>query len=243
MEHIFDDATDEPMEDPVDQPEEAQPEVQFVRIRYNGDTYEVPEHLADAWQRREDDFNRKLSDQATSLRSRWEASREAQPQPERQPAASQDEDLEFFQSPTQAFQRRMAAEREQLKKELREEYQQTSIREKYWGAFYSKNPTLVGKEWLVDALVNRDYNNLKDLSAEESHRLLAEAAQSVLGNAQPETKRTLSERRAQPERPSNPRPQAPKRAEEPPQKLGLSAALNARAEARRRATYNIPDEN
>ncbi len=216
--------------------EEVVEEPKLVRIRYAGNTYEVPEHLADVWTKREEDFNRKLSEQGRELGQLRQQTQVAQPRKPEPPA--EDEDLAFFQSPSEMIRRREEALRAQLREEFRQEQELAQQRATYWSMFYKDNPTLVGKERLVNAVVTQEYDALKDLPPAESRIRLAEAIADLVGSPKSDGS-TLPRKQVQSERPGN--PPAPRQAAPPPKELSLSDELRMRAEARRRAQFNTKE--
>jgi hypothetical protein len=245
MEQAFVDPSEE-----LDQLDDNAPEVideprepVMVNIRYAGSTYQVPEHLADAWQRREDEFQARLSRQGQELGQLRQQTQ--QPRPERQEPAepTQDDDLEFFQSPSKAMEKRVRQAEERAYQRIQEETAQREARNKYWGKFYADNKDLADHEDVVQFLVQKHFEDLKDLSPAESQRELASKAKAFLGR--PQGGKPLPDRQVTTERSSNPTPPARPKAEEAPKRkyTGLSAELAAKAERRRRAAYNIPKDN
>lgn len=238
MEQVSDEFPEE--SELVEQDPEPQPEPVFVNIRYAGQSYQVPEHLADVWAKREEEFQRKLSDQGREL---GQLRQQAQSKPQAPEPESPDEDLEFFQSPSKAIQRRTQSLREELKQELREELTREQQRQHYWSQFYKDNADLKERERLVNFVVNEQFDSLKHLSPAESQQAIARSVREMLG--QPTEERTpLPAKQVVSERPSNARPQPTRPSQEPqtPRLTGLSAELAARAERRRRAHYNVPPE-
>jgi len=241
VEQVYDETPEELLEEPVDQETpQPEPEPVFVNIRYAGQSYQVPEHIADAWQKREEDFSRKLSEQGKEL---GQLRRQAQPvEPPPAPDEDTDEDLTFFQSPSKAIAQREARLRDQLKAELKQELTLEQQRQQYWSQFYKDNHDLSGRERLVNFIVAEQYETLKDLSPADSQREIARLVRETLGAPAPEGK-PLPTKQVVTERPSNPR-QAPRQAPEPqtPRLTGLSAELARRAEQRRKAQYAIQEE-
>lgn len=224
-----------------DQSEDTQPEVQMVRIRYAGSTYEVPEHLADVWAKREEEFQRKLSEQGRELGQLRQQTQVPSPVQTRPEPPQEDEDLAFFQSPSETIKRREAALRESLREEFRQEQAILVQRQQYWSQFYTENPDLRGREKLVNAVVSQEYENLKDLPPNESRVRLAEAIASLLGTKKPDAEDSvpLTRKPVQAERPGN--PPAPRKPAPPAKDITLSEELRMRSEARRRAQFNTKE--
>lgn len=234
----FDEPQEEQFDDQVEQPEEPQPE-SLVRIRYAGNTYEVPESLADVWTKREEEFQRKLSAQSTEL-GQLRQQRQA---PAPAPASEQDEDLEFFQSPSQAIRKRTQSLREELKQELRQELELEQKRQEYWSQFYNTHKDLRERKSLVTYVVKEHFEDLKDLAPAASQREIARIVRETLG-VQEESGTRLSNRPVSNDRVSQGQARQRPREEESevPKLTGISAELAERAERRRRAHYNIPKE-
>ena len=235
---------DDPELEELDQVEETAPDVEevapepvLVRIRYAGNTYEVPEHLADVWAKREEEFQRKLTEQGRELGQLRQQTRQ-EPAKVTPPAKDDDEDLAFFQSPSEVIRRREEALREQLREEFRQEQRLIEQRKEYWNAFYQSNPSLVGREKLVNAVVAQEYEAIKDLSPAESRARIAEVIGEMLGSSTRETK-PLPKKQAEAERPGNPAPAPRKPA--PTERLSLSDELRRRAELRRQAQFNTKE--
>lgn len=223
------------------QPPEYPPEPQLVRIRLNGKTIEVPPDVADAIQAREENFQRRLSEQGAELGQLRQQVRQEQPQSQPQ-TPTQDEDLEFFQSPTAAFQRRVDLVREQIMQQIRHEQQLEEARRQFWQNFYQKHSDLAGRERFVNAVFQQELPNLQSLSPAEAQERLAEAIHDLLGEGG-SAGTPLKNGPVTTERGSNP-PQTRRQPPSPPQQGGtLSDGIRARAEARRRAAFNVQKDN
>ncbi len=242
------------LEDPsenLDQSDDAAPEEEveavepvYVNIRYAGNTYTVPEHLADAWHAREDDFRKKLSDRGDELGRLRQQTQPAPRQEQSQEVDPVDDLTEFLASPSKVLAQREKRLREEVKAELRQELDMKSAQQQYWGTFYNENKDLAGQEDVIEFLVTKHFQDLKDLSPAESRIELAKKAKSFLGRST--AGKPLPGRQVQGERPSSSTPPTrPKPVEEPPKRKygGLGAELAAQAERRRRAQYNIPKDS
>lgn len=226
---------------PVDfEEEEDEPQApRMVRIRLNGKTLEVTEEQAQIIEEHEAERQRVISRQGQELgelrqRTREDHRREPEPAPE-------DEDLEFFQSPSKAMAKRLQEAEERAYQRVRADQQMEQARQQYWGKFYADNKDLVEQGEVIQYLFQRDYGELKDLSLAESQKVLAAKAKAFLGHA-PSQGKPLPKGPAQSERPganptarTTPAPQQKK-------SLGFTAdLLAARNERRRKAKYNIKD--
>jgi vacuolar-type H+-ATPase subunit I/STV1 len=237
MEQRLDDTSEELEQLEEDAPEEdVEPQAPvMVRVRLNGQTVEVTEAVADAIHAREADYQRQISKMGTELG-------QLRKQPEKvseQPAEfTQEDDLEFFQSPTKAVEKRLREAEERAYQRIQADNARQKAQEQYWGKFYSDNKDLAEHEEVVQFLVQKNFEELKDLTPAESQRELANKAKAFLGR--PQGGKPLPKGPAHSERPSNPTPSAPKAEETPTRKYqGISAEIAAQAEKRRRALYNI----
>lgn len=241
MDQQFEDTSEELEQLETDPEEEVEPqEPVLVRVRIDGKTLMVTEEVADALQAREAAFQKKISEQGAELgRIRQQVKQE--PRQEQQ-ADSGNDDLEFFQSPTKAFQKHTESLETRITDKIRQEYAVEQSRREYWGQFYKDNPSLVGKEKFVHAIVAQEYDSLKDLPPDQSRTELGRIIGEMVGTQESGERKTLPNKQATSERASNP-PGAPRKAPQQVQPaLGLSAAIKARAEARRRAQFNQKDE-
>ncbi len=241
MEQRFDDTGEELEQLEEDAPEEeVEPQAPvMVRVRLNGQTVEVTEAVADAIHAREADYQRQISKMGSEL-----GQLRKQPQETSQKASepTQDEDLEFFQSPTKAVEKRLREAEERAYQRVQADNMRQKAQEKYWGTFYSDNKDLAEHEEIVHFLVQKHFEELKDLSPAESQRELASKAKAFLGR--PQGGKPLPKGQAYSERPSNSSPPA-RKPEEPSKRQyqGISDELTAQAERRRRALYNIRKDN
>ena len=233
MDQPYDPAADGDQED-VETPEEVveEPsEPQIVRIKVNGKVLMVPEDVADAIQAREDDFNRRLSQQGAEL-----GRLRQQQQPQQPQTTPEDEDLAFFTSPSQALKRALAEERELR----RQEDQLREAQRVYWNAFYKEHNHLVGRETVVESVLNQNLQYLATLSPAQSRKELGEYVTTLLTPTDQGTKKRLPQGQVVSERASNPPPTrraAPKTDDD---SYSGEDILRQRRERMRRAMYKMP---
>lgn len=232
---------DQVVEDAPEEVEEPQ-EPTLVRIRYAGNTYEVPEHLADAWHRREEEFQNKLSSQATDLRKRWEA-REQPPAPRQsQPPESSDTLAKFLESPEEVLSAREQRLRQELRDEMRQEQLLQQAQQRYWAKFYADNKDLADHEDVVEFIVGKHRGDLEQLDPMTAQKEIATRTRSFLGRS-PQG-RPLQTRQVQTERPSNPSPPPRQRQTEEPSRPRFSygpSVIHELQERRRKAQHGIKD--
>lgn len=226
-------STGEELEEQVDQDPDAPTEPRMVIRRFNGDDYEMPEHLARVWDERNTTFERRLDEQARRIRSEIQA----QPQPPRQEPHTQqnwtDEDAEWYGSPSQVWARKEAQLRQEFDQRLYLEEQ----RRAFWSDFWTEHSDLRGKELIVRAVFNESLPAMRDMTPEEGRRYTAEKVREMIGDSRPQTsRRPLSDKQVTSE-PS--RPPGPARRTQPPEEgpTTLAATIRAVQESKRRASH------
>jgi hypothetical protein len=215
---------------PAEQFDETPQEPRYVTIRLNGQSLEVTEAVADAIHAREADYQRQISKMGTELGT---LRRQPQQAPQQAPGATQDDDLEFFQSPTKAVSKQVQKAVEDALQQMEQRNAQRDALAKWWGKFYSDNKDLSDHQDVVGYVVQQHMDDLKDLDQGTAHREIARFTRTFLGTRQAEGK-TLTDRQVETERPTSPPParSAPKKGSEAPQTI--SDALRALSEEHRR---------
>lgn len=243
MEQRFDDPSDE-----LEQLDEDAPEAQYeddnepqapvmVQIRLNGRTVTVTEEVADLIHAREEEQKRIIGRQGEEL---GQLRARTRPEPQQAPEPSDNDDLEFFTSPSKAMAKRLAEAEERAYKKIQADLDIKERQKQYWGKFYADNKDLSDHEEVVQFVVQKHYDDLKDLSPAESQREIAAKVNAFLGRSQ--QGKPLPNRPAQAERPSHPAPQGrPAQPKEAPKRryIGLSAILAENAEKKRRQKYQL----
>src|SRR5262245_51089051 len=100
--------------------EDAPQEPQLVRIRMHGKTVMVPEDVAEAFEAHEAERQKVISRMGQELGQLRRAPREEQPV-QRPAEPTQDDDLEYFQSPAKAVQRRIEEAEERAYQRIKQE--------------------------------------------------------------------------------------------------------------------------
>jgi len=224
--------TGEELEEPLDPGEDAPTEPRMVIRRFNGDDYEMPEHLARVWDERNTSFERRLDEQARRIRSE-----QPPPQQQRQEPRTQqnwtDEDAEWYGSPSQVWARKEAQLRQEFDQRLYLEEQ----RRAFWSDFWTEHSDLRGKELVVRAVFNESLPAMRDMSPEEGRRYTAEKVREMIGDTRPQTsRRQLSDRQvtSEPSRPPGPTRRTPPPDEGP---KTLADTIRAVQESKRRASH------
>jgi hypothetical protein len=220
---------------PGDDDDTAQAAPALVTVKISGKTFQVDPDMAAALTEREDSFNRRFSEQGHEL---GELRRTVQGLTVRTAPADPepDPDIEFYSAPSKAVEKRLQAEREKIVQQVRDEYTRERARERFWADFYGDHRDLVGKEVVVEAVVLREWDDLKDRPGHEARQVLATKVREVLGAPakEPSSRKALQATTIVTERPAQGARQATRPAvEESPRTL--SAVLRKRAAARREA--------
>lgn len=106
--------------------------------------------------------DRALQQQFSDLKAQFQRQAEPKAPVHEQPASDQDVE-ELFRDP-QKYLSGFAKKIEQdVTSRVTSLYNQNEARKEYWRSFYDANKDLRGKEWVVDAVFARDYQELKDL--------------------------------------------------------------------------------
>lgn len=222
---------------PVEPEEEQQPEVRLVTRTYEGNEYEMPEHLARVWDERNAAYVRKLSEQAERIRREALQTREA-PQP-RPPQPEVDPDTEWYASPSQ----KEARLRAELRQEFQADLDRREAQREFWNDFWLENPDLRGKNLVVRAAFQELLPGGAHMTPEEFRENMAATVRSQLGiGPAPKRTQTTSDRpvTSAPARGPAPAPRRSPAQEEPPS--SLQSTIRAMQEAKRKAFLNPPDD-
>jgi hypothetical protein len=200
----------------------------------------VEPELAAALEGREQEFNRKLSEQGRELGELRTWRRQVEPQlPPRPPPQEYDYDTALFERPREALMRF----KQEIVQDLTSRYEGDQAQQRFWAGFYKEHPDLVDEERLVQAVA-------RDLAAQgwsqepmsRLHDFAAELAQQTRSELLRIARKTR-EREAPGERlPSGRVPveggsrgRAPAEPAEPQAPPTISGLLEARRRARQRA--------
>lgn len=158
-------------------PPEPTPTPKVVTVKYGGRDLQVPEDVANAWQEREREFDQRLSkqgDELGQLRTRWKQI-ESQVQP-RQPDPNEVLSTKWFEAPTEAA--KMLEER--VYQRVANEYQQREAQKSFWDGFYRKNDDLREDEFIVEAVLSKNSDELLNLTVPKAQERLAELTRQEL---------------------------------------------------------------
>lgn len=186
---------------------------EFVTVRYAGREYKVTKEVAGV-----------MDAQATALAA---ATKTPPKQADETKKTEDFEDL-LFSDPKRA--------KELIKQEIRDEmtstYTADQAQRKFWNDFYVKNKDLDPAEdsLVVNAVLNKNFNDWKDLNADVVVDKLAEATRVEITRL---TKKASGNRQLKPQSESGGTRQAAREEKAEPERTTLSATLAARRAARR----------
>lgn len=137
----------------------------------------------------------------------------------------------YFEKLNSDFDRRVEEKVNAVKSELTNQYQTEQSTKQFWDSFYKSNDDLKNDDFIVKAVMARDWNELKDLKTSDAQKEIAERTrQQILGYMKPNESKGV-----QLEGSSLPRT---KKAEAKEEKVTtISDQLRARAQARRKAAF------
>ena len=155
---IGDDVPDDPPDDPPADDEDDEPEL--VSVFVGGKTVKVSQDVAEA----------------------LEAERAAMNKPKEPVEPSRRDDDEddiddLIWTDPKEYRRRIA---EDIKTELRQEYDKDQSEKSFWDGFYSENPELKEDDAIVQAVLNKNMPSLGDLPVAEAKKRLAELTQQQI---------------------------------------------------------------
>lgn len=156
----------------------SQPSIRVVKIA--GEEFEINDKLAEALQKRERMFDKKLSEKAEELRREKEKERAAPAViPDATPKAEDEiDDTEFITNPTEAARKLRAKITAEVLKEITPAVKKavTSEKEidKVWDKFYQDNKDLIPAKELVTRVIDENYGRLKNLNIIEAQKRIAE---------------------------------------------------------------------
>jgi hypothetical protein len=229
--------TETTLEEEPQEPQEAEESSQeLVTKRVLGKNVEMPAWMAELWDERERDFQKRFNEPSRREQQLQRQQADAANQHARQePQASPDQDLEWYaKGPTKA----MAEMREQLRQEALQAAQQATShaeqQRQWWGRFWSTNEDLVGKEWAVRSVANDYFQELGALDETDCHERMAQLTRERLGQSDRPAQRQVRDER---QSPSTPRRTTPR---QEPQKT-LISVIDDRRRARDKARLGIKD--
>lgn len=175
---------------PSPKPEGAQPAQNFgVEVEIAGKKYMVTAEMANAInaekanrsgeiERHLQSLGRKIEDVAsTALRRDGKPEAKADDKPK----------MDFWDNPEQFFESlrsdilsKVEEKVNGVKTELTSAYTSDRSTEKFWDGFYTDHKDLKEDKFIVDAVMRRDWDELKDMKSAEAKKILADRARKVL---------------------------------------------------------------
>lgn len=176
-----------PGQETPDQPAAPEANVELVEVTLSGRKVMVHPDVADAIRedslRRTQDFSRQGEELGRLRREVEIIAAHQQPQPQQ---TQRDPDLEFYEAPTKALEQRFGQFRQEVINEITQAYRMEQERVAWWNAFYGDNPALRGKDALVQAVLQQEWNNVKDLPGPDGRLALARATYRMLNMKTPD---------------------------------------------------------
>lgn len=155
-----------------------EPEPETEEVEIGGVRTVLPKEAAEALRSQMSSYEQQL-EEARHTRPSEPPSPTPEPQPE-----DNWEDL-WFSDPAKAVERLKT----DIRTELTGEYQRERALEKWWGDFDRENPQLADKRWLTQAVMNEEWDEIKDLSPTAGRRKLAELTKERIMGLAPQTPR------------------------------------------------------
>lgn len=143
----------------------------------------------------------------------------------------------LFTEPEVALARLRAEMKAEIMGEVTAAYTTAETKKDFWAGFYTDNDDLAGEKLIVNAVMARDWDKLKDLSAADAAKKLSEASKKEImrlsGGKSP------SDPDHRPIEGGGDRKTAPKGGNPEPEKvLSISDVIRARKEAQRKAQFS-----
>jgi hypothetical protein len=161
---------------PGGEPEPQAPKL--VAVKHGGRELQVPEDVAAAWQEREREYERRMSQQGAELGELRNWRKQAEPRLAPQPAAPAEPDINtlWFENPQAAYQK--------IKQEVREEivgdYRKDQALRTFWDGFFRTHDDLREDDWLARAMFQEHFNELADLPTREAQQKLGEITRTQI---------------------------------------------------------------
>lgn len=220
---------------------EGKPAPSLITVKYGGKEYPLPQEFVEgAWNPRESEFSRKISEQGEEL-GRLRKLSKGEPPRDGTVLQGPDWDRLIFENPSKAIE----LLEQRIYGNISTAYDSQRAVDRFWSSFYDQNPDLKGEDFFIQSIANRpevkglrawDENGvpnpesierLANLARKEILRLSKKAGGNA-GEALPSRERTIVEGAGPPVKGR----EAPKE-EEGPKSIGevLGARKRARAEA------------
>lgn len=177
----------QPAPEPKPEPP-AEPRPELVTIKYEGQEFQLPKEAAEAWQRRQEAFDRGFK----TVKDELDAIRASMPQPPKPATPSEEEIREqlatrLLTEPDKVF----AEWKDQMRKELTEEYQADVRTREFQAKFWGDNHEILPYREVFDGLLMKNAGSYikEGLTDQQAYERTADAVRkmilSIKGNGQP----------------------------------------------------------
>jgi hypothetical protein len=153
-----------------------------VKIKMSGKEFEVAPELASAYEAREQEFQRKVSENSGELGTLRKYKQEVEPvltqlrsSPQGQSTGTNLNVL-WYENPEAAAK----VVEDRVSQRLTAQYQQAESIKAFWDGFYSENKDLAEDKFVVKAVFSEKYGELAPLSIREAQTKLADATRDEL---------------------------------------------------------------
>jgi hypothetical protein len=152
-------------------------------ITINGRSFTVDPELASALEGREQDFNRRLSEQGREVGElrRWQRQMERPPAAPQPQADSYNYGVRIFEAPEEALMRVKREAIEEATSQLTSRYRAEREQEQHWGRFYKDNPDLADEQRLVRAIAGELLQQPEWADSQDMRGFFAELAKEAKG--------------------------------------------------------------
>ena len=151
----------------------------MVEVEIGGLTYSVAEDAAAAMQQADNTYRNTIDD----LRDNLTVAQTAPPPtpvPEGAPEDDTDWDTYLLTEPAKALAEFGEKIRSEVLQEVQGQYNADQSTQKFWTSFYNQNPDLTEYDWIVDAVMSKNYSELGPLSPARAADKLAEYTKEEL---------------------------------------------------------------
>jgi len=154
---------------PGGEPEPAAPKL--VKVKHGGKDLDLPEDAATAWQEREREYERKMSQQGAELGElrTWRKTVEQQIAPKKEPAEP-DLNTLWFENPQAAYQKI----KQEIRQEITGDYRRDQALRSFWDGFDRENPDLRDDRWVAEATFTEHLDTLADMTPAKAREELAD---------------------------------------------------------------------
>ena len=151
----------------------------MIDVEIGGVKYSVSEEAAAAMKAADDDYKHTIDDLRTTVDSVQRS-----PIPEQRPEGAPEDDTDWdtylLTEPAKAMKEFGDRIRSEVIAEVQDQYAADQSSKNFWTSFYNQNPDLQEYDWIVDAVMNKNYAELGPLSPARAADKLADYTKTEL---------------------------------------------------------------